>query len=170
MAQITISYKRYNHFSEIPTSQLPKLKKLTRGKYGIMASLVQAYQQGYVWDIYEDGKSWQYMDKWDMMQRSLFVAYARNVPIGWCVTDDEGLMNVFVRRDLRKLGVAQNLAYLWARENVEKVKRLLNGNIYEIVHTEDAEMLVRSAALRLGITKTSRRKYTKVIHNLGETF
>jgi hypothetical protein len=167
MAQITISYKRYNHFSEVPARHLPILKRLTRGKYGIMASLVQAYQQGYVWDTYEDNQSWTYMPEWDSMQRSLFIAYVRQMPVGWCITDDEGLLNVFVRRDMRKLGIAQNLAYLWSTENIPKVKKLLNGAIYEIVHTEDAEMLVRAAAIRLGITKRTRRKYQKVIHNLG---
>lgn len=167
MASLTVSYKRFNHLSEVPQSQIPKLKKLSKGKYGLMAGLVQAYQQGYMWDEYEDG-NWKYMEKWDAQNRHITVAYHRNTPIGWCITDDEGLMNVFVHYTYRKLGIAQNLAYLWGRENVEKVKKLLRGGRWSVVHTDEAEMLVRAAAIRLGISKTQRRAYTKVKHNLPE--
>lgn len=167
MAQLTVSYKRFNHFSELPQTQLAKLKKLSKGKYGLMATLIQAYNQGYMWDEYQDG-NWQYMHKWDSMQRSIIVAYVRNNPVGWCITDDEGLMNVFVHREYRKLGIAQNLAYLWGMENQDKVKKLLRGGMarWDVVHTDEAEALVRAAAIRLGITKSARRKYHRITHNL----
>lgn len=166
MANLTVSYKQYNHFNEVPTSQIPKLKKLTKGKYGLMAGLVTAYEQGYMWDEYKDG-NWNYEHKWDAMQRSIIVAYSHNTPIGWCITDDEGLLNLFVHRSYRKIGIAQNLAYLWGKQNMKKVTRLMRGDRWTVVHTDEADMLVRAAALRLGITKTPRRrKYTKVTHNL----
>jgi hypothetical protein len=169
MAKLTITYKKYNHFSEIPKSQIPKLKKLTKGKYGLMATLVQAYEQGYMWDEYQDA-NWQYMKKWDEQLRYIAVAYVRNTPVAWCVTDDEGLFNVFVYREYRKLNIAQNLAYLWALDNIPKVKKLLRGGTsrWEIVHTDDAEALIKAAANKLGITKTTRRKYERVTHKLPE--
>ncbi len=170
MASLTVAYKRYNHLSEVPKSQIPKLKKLTKGKYGLMAGLVTAYEQGYMWSDYKDG-NWEYKYKWDSMQRSIIVAYSRSTPIGWCITDDEGLMNVFVHKRYRKLGIAQNLAYMWGKVNLTKVKKLMKGGAgrWDVVHTDEADMLVRAAALRLGITKTARRrKYKKVVHNLPE--
>jgi hypothetical protein len=169
MASLTVTYKKYNHFSEIPNTQIPKLKKLTKGKYGLMATLVQAYQQSYMWDEYLEG-NWEYMKKWDEQNRYIAVAYVRNQPVGWCVTDDEGLFNVFVHREYRKLNIAQNLAYLWAQDNIPKVKTLLRGGSgrWYIVHTEDAEALIRAAANKLGITKTTRRKYSRVTHKLPD--
>lgn len=166
MAKLTVSYKRFSHLSEVPQKQIPTLKKLSKGKYGLMAGLVQAYQQGYLWDDYEDG-NWEYKHKWDSMNRSIIIAYSRNTPIGWCITDDEGLLNLFVHREYRKLGIAQNLAYLWGQENINKVKKLMRGDRWSVVHTDEADMLVRSAALRLGITKSpTRRKYHKVTHKM----
>lgn len=167
MAKLTVSYKRFNHLSEVPQTQLPKLKRLSKGKYGLMAGLVQAYQQGYFWDEYENGK-WDYKYEWDRMNRSIVVAYSRSTPIGWCITDDEGLLNLYVNSRYRKLGIAQNLAYLWGKQNIEKVKKLMRGDRWSVVHTDEADMIVRSAAIRLGIKKTSRRKYNRVTHNLPE--
>lgn len=172
---LTVVYKQYEHFCFVPKELMSKLLKLNLGKYGIMRGLVEHGLAGYVriverWDndVRNYVEEFIFDDNFHKMLRYISVAFVGVNAVGWCITDDDKMFNVYVAKKYRKLGIAQKLTYLWARDNPMKIQKNYPHLDGVICHNDDAEALLLLAATKLKLTprKKKSRRTRHVIHRL----
>jgi hypothetical protein len=167
MTILNIKYKTFDHFSEVPAPQLPQLKRLSNGGDGVMWFMVDDFQNGYVTLLPRN--IIQYNQKIDELNRHIVIAYVNRQPVGWCATDDEGMVSFYVAKKYRKLEIGLHLAKLWVVRNTQVVKRhKKNQSFHELCYTDDAVALVDTAAKQLGLYKNTKRKYRQIVHHLPE--
>lgn len=122
--------KAFLHLGDMSQRLRDKLKKLVPSKDDPMYKILELHENGYVGDyvtLTVNGPRYfspRYRENVDKQKRSAIVAYNKNgKPIGWCVSDDFQVFQIFVHPRYRGRGIAKLLTGAWFTFNIAYVRR-----------------------------------------------
>lgn len=143
---MTVTYRAFTHFDEMPLRIQRACTKLVPSVADPMYKILELHRNGYVGDriVYTtNGPRYYkatYRENVDKQNRSAIVAFytgydkatkkfVKNMPVGWCVSDDTRCFQIFVNPEYRGNGIAKHLTGCWLTLNTSWVRRNANhGN------------------------------------------
>lgn len=119
-----ITYQVFDQIFDLPDHLIPVLKRLSNGDWGIMRPWLTERTSRpclALWD--NDSPDWGEFQTF----HNIVVAFDKKTPVGWAMKDENGMINIFVKKSYRSGGIAHTLAYIWLKRMVKNNQIRSNG-------------------------------------------
>ena len=150
---LNVRYRHFKDWSTVPEQWYPMLKRLSLGHNGNMLYLVE-----------------------DEVGKNIVVATVARKPVGWCATDYDGKVNLYVAKAYRGLKIASKLAEVWCDKSRAAIRKnhawdCNRDGCYcgeELTWTDEASKLIANAIRKLNIVArpVRRKKFKAVRHTI----